>query len=85
MKPVNDYLVVEDIKEEVKVGGLVMTDDLKKNERYSKAKVLSVSDLCSQSVKDGDVIYYEKGGGFKLPINGSPKTIIKLRQVVIIE
>ena len=40
MKAVNYYLVVENIKESKKIGGLEVTDDLDEDNRYTKAKVI---------------------------------------------
>ena len=43
MKAINNYLVVENIKEGVKdVGGLLLTEDLDSDNRYLKAKIISI-------------------------------------------
>ena len=46
MKAINRYIIVDKIKTEPKkVAGLIMTEDLDKDNRYIKAKVLSVGNL----------------------------------------
>ena len=45
MKAVNHYLVIERIKDEpTKVGGLILTEELDDDNRYLKAKVISIGD-----------------------------------------
>ena len=56
MKAINNYVVVDKVKTEVKkVAGLIMTEDLDEDNRYIKANVISVGNLV-EGVKDGDVI-----------------------------
>ena len=55
MKAVNYYLIVEKIKEPKKVGGLLITDDLDEENRYTKAKVVSVGNLVD-GIKENDII-----------------------------
>ena len=52
-------MIVEKLKTEPKkVAGLIMTEDLDKDNRYIKAKVLSVGNLV-EGIKDNDVVYYD--------------------------
>ena len=54
MKAVNHYIVIEPIKQDhKKVGGLVLTDDINEDNRYLKAKVISVGNLV-QGIKEKD-------------------------------
>ena len=55
MKAVNYYLIVEKIKESKTVGGLLITDDLDEDNRYTKAKVVSVGNLV-EGIKENDII-----------------------------
>ena len=55
MKAVNYYLIVEKIKEPKTVGGLLITDDLDEDNRYTKAKVVSVGNLV-EGIKENDII-----------------------------
>ena len=46
MKAVNHYIIVEIIKEgPKKIGGLIMTEELDSDNRYIKAKVISIGNL----------------------------------------
>ena len=46
MKAVNNYIIVEKIKtEQKKVAGLIVTEDTDQDNRYTKAKVISVGNL----------------------------------------
>ena len=46
MKAVNYYIIIELIKgEPKKVGGLILTDEVNEDNRYKKAKVISVGNL----------------------------------------
>ena len=57
MKAVNNYLIIDMIKNEPKkVGGLILTDEINEDNRYLKAKVVSVGDLV-QGIKENDVVY----------------------------
>ena len=63
MKAINNYIVVDKIKEEPKkVAGLIMTDDTDVDNRYIKAKIISTGNLV-EGLKDGDNIYYDKHAG----------------------
>ena len=59
MKAINQYIVIENIKEGPKtVAGLIMTDDTDSDNRYLKAKIISTGNLV-EGLKDGDVVYYD--------------------------
>ena len=63
MKAVNNYIIVEIIKKEPKsVGGLIMTEELDDDNRYIKAKVISIGNLV-EGVKKNDIVYYDKHAG----------------------
>ena len=66
MKAVNHYIVIEPIKQDhKKVGGLVLTDDINEDNRYLKAKVLSVGNLV-EGIKEKDIVYYDKTNGRRI-------------------
>ena len=53
MKAINNYLVVENIKEGLKkVGGLLLTEELDSDNRYLKAKIISTGNLV-EGLQDG--------------------------------
>ena len=63
MKAVNHYIVIEQIKEgPKKVGGLILTDEINEDNRYIKAKVISIGNLV-EGINEGDVVYYDKHAG----------------------
>ena len=59
MKAINNYIVVENIKDEPKkVAGLIMTEELDSDNRYIKAKVVSIGNLV-EGIKENDIVYYD--------------------------
>ena len=53
MKAVNHYLVIEPIKGETKkVGGLILTDEVNEDNRYLKAKYISLN----EDIIEGDIL-----------------------------
>jgi co-chaperonin GroES (HSP10) len=85
MKAVNNYLIVEKIKEEQKkVAGLIMTEDLDQDNRYIKAKVVSSSDLV-EYVNDGDIVYYDKHAGHGIQYNNKLYFVIKVSDIVLVD
>ena len=57
MKAVNNYMVVENIKAgPKKVGGLLITEDLDTDNRYTKANVISIGNVV-EGIKETDVVY----------------------------
>ena len=63
MKAVNDYIVIEKIKEQKTTqGGLLLTDDTDTDNRYKKAKVVSVGNL-AELIKVGSIVMYDMHAG----------------------
>ena len=85
MKAVNDYIVVEAIKEQKTTsGGLLLTDDTDTDNRYKKAKVVSVGNL-AELIKEGSVVMYDQHAGHDITYDGLLYKVIKLRDVVLAE
>ena len=85
MRAVNNYLIVEKIKEEQKkVAGLIMTEDLDQDNRYIKAKVVSSSDLV-EYVNDEDIVYYDKHAGHGIQYNNKLYFVIKVSDIVLVD
>ena len=85
MKAVNNYLIVEKIKEEQKkVAGLIMTEDLDQDNRYIKAKVVSSSNLV-EYVNDNDVVYYDKHAGHGIQYKDKLYFVIKVSDIVLVD
>ena len=84
MKAVNYYIVVENIKQSKKVGGLLITDTLDEENRYSKGKVISVGNLV-EGIKENDIIYYDKHAGHSIHYKDILYYVIKVGYVVLID
>ena len=85
MKAVNHYLIIEQIKEgPKKVGGLILTDEVNEDNRYKKAKVISVGNLV-QGIEKDDIIYYDKQAGHGIQHKDKFYGVIKQQDVVLID
>ena len=85
MKAVNDYIVVQKLKvEPKKVAGLIMTEDVDKDNRYIKATVVSTGNLV-EAIKDKDVVYYDKHAGHGVQYKDILYHVIRARDVVLID
>ena len=85
MKAVNHYLIVKNIKiEPKKVAGLIMTENIDDDNRYIKAKAISVGNLV-EGIKDGDVVYYDKHAGHGVQYKETLYYVIRNVDVVLID
>ena len=85
MQAVNDYVIVDIIKEgPKKVGGFILTDETDETNRYKKANVVSVGNLV-EMVKTGDSIYYDAVAGHDISYTDSMYRVIRARDIVIVE
>ena len=84
MKAVNHYLIIDMIKEEPKVGGLILTDETNEDNRYLKAKVVSIGNNV-EGIEEGDVIYYDKHAGHGIQHKDKFYGVIKQTDVVLID
>ena len=85
MKAVNYYLIIEIIKDEPnKVGGLILTEEIDEDNRYLKAKVISIGDNV-EGIKEGDVIYYDKHAGHGIQHKDKFYHVIRQQDVVLID
>ena len=85
MKAVNNYIIVENIKNEPKkIGGLIMTEDLDDDNRYIKAKVISTGNLV-EGIKDNDIVYYDKHAGHGVQYKDTLYQVIRSGDVVLID
>jgi co-chaperonin GroES (HSP10) len=84
MKAVNKYIIVEQIKEELKTNsGLLLTGDDKDNVRYNKGKVIKPGSQVTV-INEGDIIYYDRHAGHMMLLEDKPYTIILERDVVVV-
>ena len=85
MKAVNHYIIVQIIKEEPKkIAGLIMTEELDSDNRYIKAKVISVGNLV-EGVKEKDIVYYDKHAGHGVQYKDILYQVIRSGDVVLID
>ena len=85
MKAVNHYLIIERIKDEpTKVGGLILTDQTDEDNRYLKAKVISIGNLV-EGIKQDYVIYYDNHAGHGIQHKDKFYHVIKQMDVVLID
>ena len=85
MKAVNNYIIVEKIKQgPKKVGGLIMTEELDDDNRYIKATVISVGNLV-EGIKDDDVVFYDKHAGHGVQYKDILYQVIRSGDVVLID
>jgi len=67
-----------------KVGGLVLTDEINEDNRYLKAKVVSIGNLVD-GIEEGDTIYYDKHAGHGIQHKDKFYGVIKQQDVVLID
>ena len=85
MKAVNHYIIIDPIKNEPKkVGGLILTDEVNEDNRYLKAKVVSVGNLV-EGININDVVYYDKHAGHGIQHKDKFYGVIKQTDVVLID
>ena len=85
MKAVNNYLIIERIKDEpTKVGGLILTEETDEDNRYLKAKVISTGNMV-EGIKEDDIIHYDKHAGHGIQHKDTFYHVIKQMDVVLID
>jgi co-chaperonin GroES (HSP10) len=85
MKAVNHYIIVEKIKtEQKKVAGLIVTEDIDDDNRYIKAKAISVGNLV-EGIKQDDIVYYDKHAGHGVQYKDILYQVIRSGDVVLID
>ena len=85
MKAVNNYIIVEKIKQgPKKVAGLIMTEQLDEDNRYIKANVISVGNLV-EGINNEDVVYYDKHAGHGVQYKETLYHVIRSMDVVLID
>ena len=85
MKAVNNYIIVEKIKVKPKtIAGLEITDKLDSDNRYLKAKIISIGNLV-EGVNIDDTIYYDKHAGHGIQWKNKLYYVIRIQDIVIVE
>ena len=85
MKAVNHYIIIDMIKDEPKkVAGLILTEEVDDDNRYLKAKVISIGNNV-EGINEKDIIYYDKHAGHGIQHNDKFYQVIKQIDVVLID
>ena len=85
MKAINDYVIIDNIKEgPKKVGGLILTEEVDETNRYKKANIISVGNLV-EIVKKDDIIYYDAFAGHDISYKDVMYRVIRAKDIVIVE
>ena len=85
MKAVNHYVIVEKIKEtEKKVGGLILTEDINQDVRYSKGKVISAGSI-ADFISEGNIVWYDKHAGHGIEYNDKFYFVIKASDIALVD
>jgi co-chaperonin GroES (HSP10) len=85
MRAVNNYIIVEKIKQgPKKVGGLILTEDVDTDNRYIKAKVISTGNLV-EGINEKDIVYYDKHAGHGVQYKDTLYYVIRSVDVVLID
>jgi co-chaperonin GroES (HSP10) len=85
MKAVNYYIIVENFKKSPKkIAGLEITEKLDTENKYIKAKVISVGNKV-EGIDVGNVIQYDKTRGHGITFEEKQYSVIQIPDVVIIE
>ena len=85
MKAINNYIVVQKIKQGPKtVGGLILTEDVDVDNRYIKATAISVGNLV-EGIKNNDVVFYDKHAGHGVQYKETLYYVIKSGDVVLVD
>ena len=85
MQAINDYVIVDKIKEgPKKISGLILTDETDSDNRYKKANIISAGEMV-EVVKEGDVVFYDKHAGHDIGYNDEMYRVIRSRDIVLVE
>ena len=85
MRAINHYIIAKNIKTEPKkVAGLLMTEELDDDNRYIKAKVISIGNLV-EGIKETDIVYYDKHAGHGVQYKDILYQVIRSGDVVLID
>lgn len=84
MQAINKYIIIEKIAEEMKTeSGLLLSGEDANEFRYNKGRVVNPGTNV-ETVKEGDLIYYDKSSGHSMVIQDRQYTIILERDVVVV-
>ena len=88
MKPLNKYIILEELKEDVKKtsGGLLLAEKHREDTRYRKGKLVALGTLCEDSLTPGDIVWFDRAAGHDIEYaTGELRKVIQERDIVIVE
>ena len=84
MKPIGKYILLQEIKEEIKTqSGLLLSAEDASNIRYKKGTVI-VPGTDVTVISSDDIIFYDTRAGYTIIIKGEQYTVISERDVVVV-
>lgn len=84
MQAINNYIIIEPIKEEPKKKqGLLIMDQHVDDVRYLKAKIISIGNM-TEGIKINDEIYYDRRAGHGIEYDDNLYQVIKQQDVVLV-
>lgn len=91
LKPLSDHVVIEPLKEEIKKGGIILPDTLKK-ERPERGKVVAVGPgkmtesgtRLPMDVKKGDIVIFTKYGPNEMKVDEKEYLIARADDILAI-
>ena len=84
MKAINNFIIIEPIKEEhKKEEGLLIMDQHVDDVRYLKAKIISTGNM-TEGIKVNDIIYYDRRAGHGIEYDNNLYQVIRQQDVVLV-
>lgn len=84
MQAINNYVIIEPIKEETKKEkGLLIMDQHVDDIRYLKAKIISAGNF-TEGLKENDIIYYDRRAGYGIEYENKLYQVIRQGDVVLV-
>ncbi len=91
IKPLNDHVILEPLKEEKKKGGIILPDTIDK-ERSEIGKVMAVGPgkfedgkRTALEVKKGDIVFYRKYSEHKIKDGDKEYVVVKSEDIIAIK
>jgi co-chaperonin GroES (HSP10) len=84
MQAINNYVIIEPIKEKTKKEkGLLIMDQHVDDIRYLKAKIISTGNF-TEGLKENDIIYYDRRAGYGIEYENKLYQVIRQGDVVLV-
>ena len=84
MRPIGKYIVIDEVREETTTAsGLMLRAEDKSQMRYGRGLVVASGTEVS-NIDVGEELYYDKRASYTMLIDGTARTIISERDVVVV-